>query len=41
MHLAGGIKIGSNDMRFDKKLTIKVPTTSGDFVEKNFRFNKN
>jgi hypothetical protein len=41
IHLAGGIKIGSNDMRFDKKLTIKVPTTSGDFVDKSFRFNKN
>jgi hypothetical protein len=40
IHLAGGIKVGAEDMRFNKELTIKIPTTNNSFVEKSFRFNK-
>jgi hypothetical protein len=40
VHLAGGIKVGAEDMRFNKELTIKIPTTKNSFVEKSFRFNK-
>ena len=41
IHLAGGIKVGAEDMRFNKNLTIQIPTTNNFFVEKSFRFNKN
>ena len=40
IHLAGGIKVGAEDMRFNKELTIKIPTTNNSYVEKSFRFNK-
>jgi hypothetical protein len=40
IHLAGGIKVGAEDMRFNKELTIKIPTTNNSFVEKSFRFNR-
>jgi len=40
IHLAGGIKVGGEDMRLKKELTIKIPTTNNSFVEKSFRFNK-
>ncbi len=40
IHLAGGIKVKDEDMRFNKNLTIKIPTTNNSFVEKSFRFNK-
>ena len=41
VHLAGGIKVGAEDMRFNKNLTIQISTTNNSFVEKSFRFNKN
>jgi hypothetical protein len=41
IHLAGGIKVGEQDMRFNKELTIKIPTTDNSFVEKSFRFSGN
>jgi len=41
VHLAGGIKVGAEDMRFNKNLTIQISTTINSFVEKSFRFNKN
>jgi len=40
IHLAGGIKVGAEDMRFNKELTINIPTTNNSFVEKSFRFNR-
>ena len=40
IHLAGGIKVGGEDMRLKKELTIKISTTNNSFVEKSFRFNK-
>ena len=40
IHLAGGIKVGGEDMRFKKELTINIPTTNNSFVEKSFRFNR-
>ena len=40
IHLAGGIKVGGEDMRLKKELTIKIPTTNNSFVEKSFRFNR-
>ena len=40
IHLAGGIKVGAEDMRFKKELTINIPTTNNSFVEKSFRFNR-
>ncbi len=40
IHLAGGIKVGAEDMRFNKELRIKIPTTNNSFVEKSFRFNR-
>ena len=40
INLAGGIKVKDEDMRFNKNLTIKIPTTNNSFVEKSFRFNK-
>jgi len=41
IHLAGGIKVGEQDMRFNKELTIKIPTTDNKFIEKSFRFSGN
>ena len=38
IHLAGGIKVGEQDMRFNKELTIKIPTIDNKFREKSFRF---
>ena len=40
VHLAGGVKIENEDMRFNKKLTLKIYTTNNIIIEKNFRFNK-
>ncbi len=40
IHLAGGIKVEAEDMRFNKELRIKIPTTNNSFVEKSFRFNR-
>ena len=40
IHLAGGIKVGGEDMRFKKELTINIPTTNNSFVEKSFRFTR-
>ena len=40
VHLAGGVKIDNEDMRFNKKLTLKIYTTNNIIIEKNFRFNK-
>ena len=40
IHLAGGIKVGAEDMRFNKELTINIPTTNNSFVEKSFRFTR-
>ena len=39
MHLAGGVFVNKNDMRFDKSLKIEIPTISGKKVKKSFRYN--
>jgi hypothetical protein len=41
VHLAGGLNVGEEDMRFNKNLKLKIHTTSNSFVYKSFRFNKN
>jgi len=39
MHLAGGVKVNSSDMRYDKNIKVKLNTLSGSTIEKSFRYN--
>tara|TARA_Y100001970_G_scaffold123297_1_gene152846 strand:+ start:209 stop:1123 length:915 start_codon:yes stop_codon:yes gene_type:complete len=41
MHLAAGIWVNKKDMRVDKKIKIKIKTTSGKDIEKSLRFGLN
>lgn len=40
IHLAGGVKVGNEDMRFNADLTLPISTTNNSTIHKSFRFNK-
>lgn len=40
IHLAGGVKVGEEDMRFNDNLTLPISTTNNSTIHKSFRFNK-
>lgn len=40
VHLAGGVKVGKEDMRFNADLTLPISTTNNSTIHKSFRFSK-
>ena len=38
IHLAGGVKVGNEDMRFNGDLTLPISTTNNSIIHKSFRF---
>ena len=38
IHLAGGVKVGNEDMRFNSDLTLPISTTNNSIIHKTFRF---